>query len=162
MKRIMQFIILISGLAVLLAACGGKSETPLTFIDKVGSTDLSAEKSGDDVKFGITEKELVTALGKPQRTLNNGRTFLFMYEEYQYTSLENVVLAYSLGPKVATAKGVKLGDTRENAQKLYGESYYTRGNAIGYIDKENRLALEFELKDDRIAAISVSALAMYE
>ncbi|NBD24106.1 hypothetical protein [Paenibacillus glycinis] len=151
--------------ACLLAGCG-KSETPLTYADKVDSTDLSAEHG--QVALGIGEEELVKQLGKPIRTLNDGgRSFLFMYEEYQYTSVDNTVVGYSLGPKSATAKGLKLGAVKADVVKGYGEGYYERGGegpsaTIGYIDKTKRLALEFELKDGIVKAISLTSLSMYE
>lgn len=152
--------------AVLLTGCS-KSETPLTYIDKVGSTDLSAEKGGT-ISLGISEQKLVEALGKPLRTLNDGgRSFIFMYEEYQYTSIDNVITGYSVGPESATAKGTKLGDAKQDVLQAYGDQYYTRSEkgtsaTIGYIDKTHRLALEFELKDDKVKAISLSSLSAYE
>ncbi|AZN39311.1 hypothetical protein [Paenibacillus albus] len=161
MKRVMKLVILLCGLTVLLAACGGKTETPLSMSDKVSSTDLSAEKAGD-AEFGMTEKELVDKLGKPERAMNDGRTFLLMYESYQYTTLDSKVLAYSLGPKSATAKGVKLGDTKEQVLGLYGDAYYTLGESIGYIDKTKQLSLDFKLKDDKVVAINLASLKLYE
>ncbi|WP_308637522.1 hypothetical protein [Paenibacillus silvisoli] len=161
MKRWLVGIMLACGVMMLLSACGEKSKTPLTYIDMVHSTDLSAELN-ENVKLGISEQELVTQAGKPERTLNNGRVFMFMYENYQYSSLDNVVLAYSPGPALATAKGAKLGATKESVEKLYGNSFYTRDGAIGYIDKDKRLALEFAVKDDRVAAITLSSLKLYE
>ncbi|REE86453.1 hypothetical protein A8990_11062 [Paenibacillus taihuensis] len=155
-------VVLVFGLAVLLAACGGKSETPLSVSDKVSSTDLSAEQGGD-VELGMTEKELVDKLGKPERTMNDGgRTFLFMYEDYQYTTMDSKVIGYSIGPEVATAKGLRLGDTKEQVLKQYGDEYYTLGDSIGYIDKTKRLSLDFKLKDDKVVAINLTSLALYE
>ncbi|RAP74627.1 hypothetical protein [Paenibacillus montanisoli] len=161
MKRWLVGMMLLCGAAMLLAGCGGKSKTPLTYIDLVHSTDLSQELN-EKVRLGVSEQELVTQAGKPERTLNNGRIFMFMYENFQYSSLDNVVLAYSPGPKLATAKGVKLGSAREGVEKMYGNSFYTRGDAMGYIDKDKRLALEFAIKNDRVAAITLSSLKLYE
>ncbi|MBO7745691.1 hypothetical protein I8J29_15880 [Paenibacillus sp. MWE-103] len=150
---------------LLLAGCS-KTETPLAFADKVASANLGAEQA--QVPLGIDEQELVKRLGKPIRTLNDGgRSFLFMYEDYQYASVDNEVVGYSLGPRSATGKGLKLGATKADVVKAYGESYYERGGSgpsatIGYLDKTNRLAMEFELKDDRVKAISVDSFKLYE
>lgn len=162
MKRLLQVVVLLCSLAVLLAACGGKSETPLSFIDKVSSTDLRAEKGGK-AELGMTETELVDKLGKPERTLNDGgRTFLFMYEDYQYTTMDNKVLGYSIGPKAATARGLKLGGTKDQVLQQYGDAFYTLGDSIGYIDKTKRLSLDFKLKDDKVVAINLTSLELYE
>ena len=149
-----------------LAGCS-KNETPLTYMDQVDSTDLSAEKGGH-IALGIDEQALVKQAGKPMRTLNDGgRSFIFMYDDYQYTSIDNKVVGYSLGPASATAKGLKLGAAKSDVVKQYGDGFYTRGEngasaTIGYIDKTNRLAMEFELKDDKVKAISLTSLSMYE
>ncbi|QHT59087.1 hypothetical protein GXP70_03330 [Paenibacillus lycopersici] len=152
-------------LTCMLAGCS-KSETPMTYIDQVGSTDLSGEKGGQ-VALGVDEKALVEQMGKPIRTLNDGgRSFIFMYETYQYTSIDNVVMGYMIGPASATAKGLKLGDAKADAVKLYGDDFYTRSvkgasSTIGYIDKTAKLAMEIELKDDLVKNISVTMLSMY-
>ncbi|MFC4812484.1 hypothetical protein [Paenibacillus sp. GCM10023250] len=152
-------------IVLLLAGCG-KIETPLSFADKVDSVNLSAEKA--QVQLGISEQELVKRLGKPIRTWNDGgRSFLFMYEDYQYTSVGSEVVGYSLGPRSATGKGLKLGAPMADVVKAYGEGYYERSGseppaAIGYLDKTNRLAMEFELKDGKVKAISVASFKLYE
>ncbi|SEO35922.1 hypothetical protein [Paenibacillus sp. OV219] len=160
-KGFMKLVVLLCGLVVLLAACGGKTETPLSVSDKVSTTDLSAEKGGA-AELGMTEKELVDKLGKPERALNEGRTFLLMYESYQYTTLDSKVLGYSIGPEAATARGVKLGDSKEQVLKQYGDAYYTLGESIGYIDKTKQLSLDFKLKDDKVVAINLASLELYE
>ncbi|QHW31700.1 hypothetical protein GZH47_13195 [Paenibacillus rhizovicinus] len=153
-------------MACMLAGCS-KSETPLTYMDKVGSTNLSGEKGGQ-VTLGIDEQALVKQMGKPIRTLNDGgRSFVFMYEEYQYTSIDNTIMGYMIGPESATAKGLKLGNAKADVVKLYGDDFYTRAEkgssaTIGYIDKTAKVAMEIELKDDLVKNISVTMLSMYE
>src|SRR4051812_8097027 len=117
MRRLNRGLALLAcmlGVMLLLAGCGGRGETPLTYFDGVQSTDLSAEQGGgSEVRLGISEQELVKSQGKPLRTLNDGgRSFIFMYEAYQYTSMDDEVQGYSLGPASKTAKGVKLGDAK--------------------------------------------------
>ncbi|BBH22886.1 hypothetical protein Back11_42310 [Paenibacillus baekrokdamisoli] len=151
---------------LLLVACGSKSQTPLSFVDTVASTDLSQEKGGA-VSLGITEKSLVEQLGKPQRTLNEGNMdFLIMYDDYQYTSRDNTIIGYSLSPKVRTAKEVKVGDSLADVTTKYGDAYYTReqdrSSFRGYIDKKNKWVLEFVIKDDQVTAINMSQLSSYE
>lgn len=156
-----------AALAVFMLTGCSKSETPLTYMDQVESTDLSAEQGGA-ADLGISEQELVRQKGKPIRTLNDGgRSFIFMYSDYQYTSVDNEVVGYTLSPDSMTAKGLKLGAAKADVLRQYGDSFYTRGESgssatIGYIDKTNTLALEFELKDGRVKNISVTLLKMYE
>ncbi|MCC2420468.1 MULTISPECIES: hypothetical protein [Bacillus cereus group] len=54
-----------------------------------------------------------------------------------------------------TAKGIKIGDKKEDVIRKYGNNYYFRmeqgTNIIGYIDKKRYISIEFWLSyDDKV------------
>lgn len=53
-----------------------------------------------------------------------------------------------------TARGIRIGDSKKDIIKTYGENYYTRTeqgtNIIGYVDKKRNITLEFWLSDNKV------------
>ncbi|OKL36942.1 hypothetical protein BLL40_08160 [Domibacillus mangrovi] len=53
-----------------------------------------------------------------------------------------------------TAKGIKIGDKKDDMIKAYGNSHYSRSeqgaDIIGYVDKKRDISIEFWLLEDKV------------
>ena len=53
-----------------------------------------------------------------------------------------------------TAKGIKIGDKKNDILQAYKENYYFRteqgADIIGYVDKESKISIEFWLFDNKV------------
>ncbi|WP_127531305.1 hypothetical protein [Paenibacillus kobensis] len=154
------------GLTMVLISCGAERTTPLDYTKKVNGIDLSGEnwKLSD---WGLTEQQVIEERGQPRRrSVVKDGTVILDYADYQYSLLGGHVQGYTLMPQQPTAGGVKVGDAKSRVIEKYGKDYYTREQnnyqILGYLDKENELALEFVLDSGRVTVILVSEFAMFQ
>ncbi|MNG01376.1 hypothetical protein D3C84_843540 [compost metagenome] len=154
------------GLTMVLISCGVERTTPLDYVEKVNGIDLS----GENIKlsaWGLTEQQVKEERGEPQRrsAVKDG-TIILDYADYQYSLPSGHVQGYTLLPKQSTAGGIKIGDAKSSVIEKYGKDFYTREQnnykILGYLDKENELALEFVLDSDRVTVILVSKFALFQ
>ena len=86
-------------------------------------------------------------------------------ENYDYFELTNgIEVAVNKEGKISrfivtnsnleTAKGIKIGDKKNDILQAYRENYYFRteqgADIIGYVDKERKISIEFWLFDDKV------------
>ncbi|MNB78880.1 hypothetical protein D3C75_255920 [compost metagenome] len=121
------------------------------------STDLSAESIGGvKVRDNISSSSFTDMYQQPLDKQNNE-----MYDYYGWDgglstasinsgSQKGTILRLIIsGPDnpLQTAKGIHTGDSKEKVLALYGNKYYKSGeqgaDIIGYIDREQKLTLEF-------------------
>ena len=86
-------------------------------------------------------------------------------ENYDYFELTNgIEVAVNKKGKISrfivtdsnleTAKGIKIGDKKNDILQAYRENYYFRteqgADIIGYVDKKRKISIEFWLFDDKV------------
>lgn len=156
-------------IAVLLTSCGEKGTTvtiPKDYIDKVRSTDLSAELRLAE-PFGTTEQEIVAKRGAPQqRNTLQDEAILLDYPDYQFDIAKGKLVSYGLKPGQPTEKQLLIGDAASRIDELYGPNSYTRKMAgitlKGYLDPANDIVIEFGVDADRVKMILVSQLSNFK
>lgn len=165
----MKMLFVILCMLIILVSCSTKPATtssPLDFIDRVQSTDLSNETGGLKV-LNSPINEVVKERGEPQSKgkLVTGETIL-EYADYQYILLSDKVTSYTLKAGSLTSKELKIGDREERIYEEYGLHFYTRQQddlgIKGYIDKENDRIIEFVLDDNQITMILVAQLSIFK
>jgi len=161
--------ILLICLLFLLASCGVQKQTsPLDYVDKVYSTDLSGEKA-ESISLGATEQLLVDSKGQPKEKVAIINSLInWVYPDMShYTLMDHVVVSYgfNIDSNMSSSKDVKVGDSIHEAKIKYGQAFYSRKQDnfqfVGYIDKENNIAIEFLLQQNVIAGIMVSQLDFF-
>jgi len=167
-------VLCIAVMTLILSACGekgAKAPSPLDYLDTVKSIDLAAETGGLRA-FGTSEKEVIEKRGEPKLkgTLKGSTSWkgevILGYDDMTYNLNGGKVQGFSLEAAGKTAREVKIGDDKARIEAQYGKDFYMREvenvQVIGYLDKENNIAIEFILENDRSMAILISDFAMYE
>lgn len=166
----MKKLIFIFCILLFLVSCSSKG-SPLDFMERVQSTNLSAETGGLEV-LNASEQEVIAQRGEPldrgeiqAKSEQKSREVVLEYDNYQYILAEGRVVSYSLKPGRATAKQLKIGDDEARIAELYGENYYTRKqdklSIKGYLDKENKRVIEFIVDQNKVAMVVVSELSWF-
>ncbi|MBP1991495.1 hypothetical protein [Paenibacillus eucommiae] len=180
--------ILLICLLFLLCSCGVQKQesSPLDYVDKVASTDLSGEmaRSGAEsgagleseperesrgLSLGAAEQLLVDSKGEPMEKvtiIDNLINWVYADTSF-FTLMDHVVVTYgfNIESKMSTSKGIKVGDSIQEAKAKYGQAFYSRKQAnsqmIGYIDKKGDTMIEFLFEKDVIMSIMVSQLEVF-
>ncbi len=159
-------------LSLLLVFCSGCSaSSPLDFMERVQSTNLSEETGGLKV-LNSSEQDVIEQWGEPRHRMDvqqesklKGDEVVLEYNNYQYVLEGGHVVSYSLRPGQTTAKQLKIGDEEARIVELYGENYYSREqdnmHLKGYLDKENERVIEFVIDQQKVAMVIVSELSMF-
>jgi len=159
-------------LSLLIVLCSGCSaSSPLDYMERVQSTNLSEETGGLKV-LNASEQEVIEQWGEPRHRIDmqqesklKGGEVVLEYDNYQYVLGGGRVVSYSLRPGQATAKQLKIGDEEGRIAELYGENYYSREQdhmrLKGYLDKENERIIEFVIDQQKVAMVIVSELSMF-
>jgi len=159
MKRLMIIVASI-GIILLLSAFTLGQTFPrsyhhlLTNTTNLGKEDIDGLSLNNDFYSGKISEKYGKELEKSRDV-----------ENYDYFELTNgIEVAVDKKGKITrfiitergleTAKGIKIGDTKEDIIKAYGDNYYFRveqgANIIGYVDKERERSLEFWLFDNEV------------
>ncbi|RBW68597.1 hypothetical protein [Bacillus taeanensis] len=132
----------------------------MDFYEDTKSIDLSAEKV-KSISIHSTENDVTAAFGKPNdvEEIANPKSKYLSYDEIEFGIAADKVIRYYFTKHYETAKGIKIGDTKEEVIKEYGQNYYERVegglNTVGYFDKENKINIEFGFRENKAAAVMV-------
>jgi hypothetical protein len=164
----MKKILILLTMALLLVSCSANNDSsPFDYIDQVNSTDLTAEQGGI-ASLGVSEEELKKQRGEPRMRMEPDKsTVILEYEDYQYSVIDGKVAGYMIvKPGMPTARQVQVGDAEARIAEMYGKDFFERKQddiaLIGYVDKDDRKLMEFSIIQDKVAAIVVSDLSLFE
>ncbi|MET3193913.1 hypothetical protein [Gottfriedia sp. OAE603] len=179
MKKTTIYILITLLFSVLLIKSFISLITERNYMEDIESTNLSDEKI-DNVRIhdDINGESFVKKFGKPLERDDN--------DEFDYYHWSNGFVTASIikgdnkgkivrliigsineqqnTPQLQTSRGIKLGDSMKDIISVYGEHYYNRVeqgcNIIGYVDKNNRLILEFWM-GDQVQEIRLDERSIY-
>lgn len=131
----------------------------------VSSTDLSDEQIGQlAIQDPVTE-ETLAMFGEYETKENVNYDELYVFEDVDIgTSVrDQVIYIKTKTPELATAKGIRIGDSIDTVTEIYGEKFFRRsdmglGESINYVDRSEKIHLQFWLKDDKVIEISLQAI----
>ncbi|WP_066305731.1 hypothetical protein [Bacillus sp. FJAT-29814] len=159
MKRI-PLILIASGIVLMVFIIFFENTFPRGFHQLItSSTDLSHENIegiyvGDNIKSNKVTKKYEIPTEKSRDV-----------EKYNYYLLrDGVEIATDQAGRISrfiitdqglpTAKGIHIGDTKEDVIRKYEKHHYTRSeqgfDIVGYVDKKRKISLEFWLADGKL------------
>lgn len=131
----------------------------------VGSTDLAGERIGEiSIEDPITD-EIFATYGDYEEVdhVNYAEKFVFQEINIGASVRDTIIYIKTKTPELTTAKGIKIGDSVDQVKKAYGKKFFQRsdmgfGKSINYIDRSEKLHLQFWLEDDQVIEISLQAI----
>lgn len=162
MKSKIKFGTLIFSLFMLLflMGCDPFAESKKEFYNSTESINLS-EENVNSITLNSTENDVIGAFGKPVAVskVTNPKSKYLTYDGIEFGIIEDKVNRFYFNNKYRTAKGITVGDTKEDVIQAYGENFYERVESgldtIGYFDKENMINLEIGFKENKIALVII-------
>ena len=167
--RKIALVLVATLMLTLLAACGGGSEKDSIYaltIDGVKMTGNQPvkpylDKLGDDYEYSESISCAYDGMDK-----------IYTYENFSiYTypdgDKDYVLEVEVLGGDYATAKGIKIGSSREDVIKAYGDKYFEDG-ALLYYNKTNDAAdkiapmLYFVMDGDAVISFGITGEGSFE
>lgn len=126
------------------------------------SIDLKEETIGG-LKLGasLSDKDFIDGYGE-------GLPYAYDNVYYDYLRLtdkitiarekddDKIIRFINMDRNISTARGIKIGDGKEEVIELYGKDYYQvnnsdQGHFIAYIDRDMKFRLKFQLEEDRVS-----------
>ena len=158
----MKFGTLIFSLFMLLflMGCDPFAKSKTEFYNSAESINLS-EENINSITLNSTENDVIGAFGKPVEVSDdtNPKSKYLTYNGIEFGIIEDKVNRYYFNNNYQTAKGITVGDTKENVIQAYGENFYERVESgldtIGYFDKENMISLEIGFKENKIVLVII-------
>lgn len=159
MKRMIIFVAFI-GIILLLSAFTLDHTFPRSYHHSItSSTNLGKENvDGVSLNDDFYSEKISEKYGKITEQSRD-------VENYDYFELTNgIEVAVNKKGEITrfivtdsnleTAKGIKIGNTKNDILKAYKENYYFRteqgADIIGYVDKKRKISIEFWLFDDKV------------
>lgn len=159
MKRIIIFVVSIV-IILLLFAFTLDQTFPRSYHYLITNTINLGNESVDGLSLNddFYSKEISEKYGKKTEQSRD-------VENYDYFKITNEIeVAVNKKGKITrfiitdssleTAKGIKIGDTKKDIIKAYGDNYYFRIeqglDIIGYVDKKRDISLEFWLVNNKV------------
>jgi|SRR5690625_654667 len=131
----------------------------------VSSTDLSGEQIGELAIHDSMTEEIFTIFGEYEEKDNVNYDELYVFKDIEIgTSVrDQIIYITALTPELTTTKGIKIGDSTDLITETYGKKFFRRsdmglGESINYVDRDEKLHLQFWLQDDKIVQISLHSI----
>lgn len=161
----MKFGTLIFSLFMLLflMGCDPFDKSKTEFYNSTESSNLS-EENVNSITLNSTENDVIGTFGKPAEVsdVTNPTSKYLTYDGIEFGIIEDKVNRYYFNNNYQTAKGITVGDTKENVIQAYGENFYERVESgldtIGYFDKENMINLEIGFKENKIVLVIIEKI----
>jgi hypothetical protein len=154
-------------LFLVVIGCDPFSKETMDFYEDTKSIDLSDENI-NSISIHSTENDVTATFGKPNdvEEIANPQSKYLSYDEIEFGIAADKVIRYYFTKNYETSKGIKIGDTKEEVIKEYGENYYERTegglDTVGYFDKENKINIEFEFYENKAAAVMIERIGWRE
>lgn len=185
MKKITAILLLIGLISVLFAGCGGNEQSPgdantpaAPDMGTFSEADIALIIGGETFRCGEDVTGLLKKLGDDYTYSEaiscayDGLDKAFSYDDfdvYTYpdgdTDRVSEITVYTAG--VNTPKGLKVGDTVEDLERLYGKGYTEEGITLVYEiepkqDNAEGASLYVVVEDGVISSIAITAEILVE
>lgn len=131
----------------------------------ISSTDLSGEQIGELAINDTVTESMLTTFGEYEKRENVNYNELYVFEDIEIgvSVREQIIYLSTVTHEMSTAKGINVGDSADTITKTYGEKFFRRsdmglGESINYVDRDQKVHLQFWLQDDKIVQISLQAI----
>lgn len=163
-------IVFIIGVFLLLSAFSFNHTFPRSYHHTfTKTTDLSKENiEGLLLKDDLNSEEITKKYGKKTEQSRNVTGFNYFELKKGIEIAVNEkghITRFSITDNnLETAKGMKIGDNKEDVIKAYGKNHYFRSeqgvDIIGYVDKERNTSIEFWLFNDKVEFYKLDSKSM--
>ena len=143
-----------------LMGCDPLAESKKDFYTSTESINLS-EENVNSIILNSTENDVIEAFGKPLSVseVTKPKSKYLTYNGIEFEMTEDKVNRFYFNTKYRTAKGITVGDTKDDVIQAYGKNFYERvesgQDTIGYFDKDNRINLEIGFKENKIVLVII-------
>ncbi|WP_019244229.1 MULTISPECIES: hypothetical protein [Bacillus] len=133
------------------------------------NTDLHNERvEGIHLNENINDKKITARYGEisgESRDVVDYNYYMLREGLEIATDKQGMITRFIVTDKhLATARGIKLGDSKNDVIKNYGKNYYNRFeqgmNIVGYIDKKKQKTIEFWMIDNKVAFYRFDFISM--
>lgn len=131
----------ILGISTVSYAGGAQKEKAAAYSFKAGATTITV---------GENAKDVLSALGKADKTFEQdscayqGKDKVYTYKGYELSTypvkgVDKIASVYFLDKTVATPEGIRIGSSKEEALKAYGNNYKELAGVYRYVSGETEL-----------------------
>ncbi|MFD1019734.1 hypothetical protein [Thalassobacillus hwangdonensis] len=162
MKRLL-IISLACVVLMVLAGCDAFAKEKMDYYDETDSTELTGI-TVDGIGVSSSKSEMINTFGEPDQVDEVGEppAEYFIYDQVEFGIKNQQVFRFIILESHALNNGIAPGDKMDKVIEILGENYYIREDTgseiLGYFDKENKVSLEFALKDERVSYILMQTL----
>ena len=148
-----------------LIGCDPFAKSKKEFYNNTESINLS-EENVSSIKINTTTNDVTGTFGKPIKVniVTNPTSKYLIYEGIEFGIIEDKVFRYNFKNNYQTAKGITVGDTKEDVIQVYGDDFYERVESgldtIGYFDKEDMINLEIGFKENKAVVITIEKVEL--
>ncbi len=159
------FILALVSCTILIGGCGSKEK--MDFYEQTKSTDLS-DVTIDTLTLNAKETQVKEVLGEPDftETVEEPPSTYYIYGEDEKLYDLDIRLVDGKAKRYFLAKNIVhsdlgdlIGKSEQAVFQTFGDEYYKRmdtgTNVIGYIDKQNKINMEFTV-DETVTGIILS------
>ncbi|MYL71794.1 hypothetical protein GLW00_13085 [Halobacillus litoralis] len=168
----MKITTVISTIIMLFLIIGCEQET-MDFYESTDGIDLSGENI-DSISIHSSENDVLNTFGKPMEVeeIEDPKSKYLSYDGVEFGFADDRVMRLFIrrtheNSKIyETAEEIKVGDTKEQVIREYGENYYERVESgldtLGYFDKDNRINIEFGFNEKEVIAVIIKEIGWKE
>ncbi|MBM7553947.1 hypothetical protein [Thalassobacillus pellis] len=158
---------------LILMGCEPLAKETMDFYESTESIDLSDENI-NSISINSYENDVINTFGKPTEVeeIRDPKSKYLSYDGVEFGFADAKVIRLFIrrtdeNSKIyETAKGIKIGDTKDQVIKEYGENYYERVESgldtLGYFDKDNLINIEFGFNENKVIAVIIKKIGWKE
>lgn len=158
---------------LVLIGCEPFAKETMDFYVSTESIDLSGENI-NSISINSYENDVINTFGKPTEVeeIENPKSKYLSYDGVEFGFVDEKVIRLFIrrtheNSKIyGTEKEIKIGDTKEQVIKEYGENYYERVESgldtLGYFDKDNMINIEFGFNENKVITVIIKKIGWKE
>lgn len=131
----------------------------------VSDTELVGEQIGDLLLYDDVTEELIDDYGSYETKENINYEELLVFDDIEIGMSVNDEILYiqTISTTMPTKKGIHVGADVQDVVDMYGDNYYNRkdmglGESLNYVDRDEKIHLQFWLDENKVTTISLRAL----
>ncbi|WP_406944096.1 hypothetical protein ACJA3J_11910 [Halobacillus sp. SY10] len=175
MRRNLKIPTVISTIVMFLflIGCEPLAKETMDFYESTESIELSGENI-NSISINSYENDVINTFGKPTEVekIEDPKSKYLSYDGVEFGFVDDMVIRLFIrrtheNSKIyETVKEIKIGDTKEQVIKEYGENYYERVESgldtLGYFDKDNKINIEFGFNENKVIAVIIKKIGWEE